>query len=274
MDSMSGGPERDAGAAPGGEAGLPFVDLVEVGIDYPVFSARGRSLKGALAKTVGGRIGVGSDDVVLVRALDGVSLSLRAGDRIAVLGRNGSGKSTLLKVISGIFEPQRGNVRIRGRVSTLLELTMGMDFEATGYENILTRSVFLGATFAEAKARIPEIEAFSELGDYLNFPMRTYSTGMVARLAFAISTVMRPEILVIDELMSTADGAFAAKSRDRILELVAHARILAFATHDLAAAKDVCASGIVLDHGRLRFNGPIDEAIAAYLAILGEQGRG
>jgi ABC-2 type transport system ATP-binding protein/lipopolysaccharide transport system ATP-binding protein len=264
------GDGMDAKPAGGTDEGLPFVDLTDVGVDYPVFSARGRSLKGAIAKSVGGRIGIGSDDVVMVTALDQVSLSLRPGDRVAVLGRNGSGKSTLLKVISGIFEPLRGSARIRGQVSTLLELTLGMDFEATGYENILTRSVFLGATFAEAKARVAEIEAFSELGDYLNFPMRTYSTGMVARLAFAISTVMRPEILVIDELMSTADGAFAAKSKDRILELVEHSRILAFATHDLAAARDVCTSGIVLDRGRLRFNGAIDEAIAAYLAALQE----
>jgi ABC-2 type transport system ATP-binding protein/lipopolysaccharide transport system ATP-binding protein len=252
----------------------PFVELAGVGVDYPVFSASGRSLKGTIARSVGGRIGVGADHVVMVTALDQVSLSLGPGDRVAILGHNGSGKSTLLKVIAGIFEPLRGSVRIRGQVSTLLELTMGMDFEATGYENILTRSVFLGATFAEAKARVGEIEAFSELGDYLNFPMRTYSSGMVARLAFAISTVMRPEILVIDELMSTADAAFAAKSKERILALVEHSRILAFATHDLAAAKDVCSSGIVLAGGRVRFDGPIDEAIAAYLATLEEQGRG
>jgi ABC-type polysaccharide/polyol phosphate transport system ATPase subunit len=248
----------------------PFVELVDVGVDYPVFSARGRSLKGTIARSVGGRIGIGADHVVMVTALDQVSLSLRPGDRVAILGHNGSGKSTLLKVIAGIFEPLRGTVRIRGQVSTLLELTMGMDFEATGYENILTRSVFLGATFAEAKARVAEIEAFSELGDYLGFPMRTYSSGMMARLAFAISTVMRPDILVIDELMSAADAAFAAKSKDRVLGLVEHSRIFVFATHDLAGAKDVCSSGIVLDRGRVRFNGPIDEAIASYLASLEE----
>jgi ABC-type polysaccharide/polyol phosphate transport system ATPase subunit len=248
----------------------PFIELRDVGVDYPVFSARGRSLKGAIARNVGGRIGVGTDHVVTVTALDQVSLSLRPGDRVAVLGHNGSGKSTLLKVIAGIFEPLRGSVRIRGKVSTLLELTLGMDFEATGYENIHTRSVFLGATFAEAKARVAEIEAFSELGDYLAFPLRTYSAGMLARLAFAISTVMRPDILIVDELMSAADAAFAAKSKDRILGLVEQSRIFAFATHDLTAAKAVCSSAIVLDGGRVRFSGPIEEGIASYLASVHE----
>ncbi|HEX8168882.1 MAG TPA: ABC transporter ATP-binding protein [Beijerinckiaceae bacterium] len=240
------------------------VDLADVRVDYPIYSASGRSLKGVIARTIGGRIGLDGNQKVTVTALEQISLSLRSGDRLGILGRNGSGKSTLLRVIAGIFEPSGGTARIRGHVCALLDFSLGMDLEATGYENILMRSVFLGATFAEARARAPEIEAFSELGDYLAFPLRTYSSGMVARLSFSISTVMRPEILVIDEVMGAADASFGRKAKARVAELVEQSSILAFATHDLPAAREFCTRGIVLNQGRIEFDGGIDDAIRAY----------
>jgi ABC-2 type transport system ATP-binding protein/lipopolysaccharide transport system ATP-binding protein len=149
-------------------------------------------------------------------------------------------------------------------VSSLLDMTMGLDPEATGYENIVMRSVFLGASFAEAHARIAEIEAFSELGEYLSFPMRTYSTGMTLRLSFAIATSVQPEVLVLDEMIGTADAAFSAKAKHRMEELVQNLQILILATHDLRTAASLCNRGLVLNRGRIVVDAGIDEAIAAY----------
>src|SRR5262249_15917259 len=155
------------------------------------------------------------------------------GDRIAVLGGNGSGKSTLLRVLAGILEPPVGTARIEGRVSALLDLTMGMDPEATGYENIFMRLIFLGADFNHPEAAVPQIAEFCELGDYLNFPLRTYSTGMATRLAFALSTAMPPEILIIDEHIGTSDASFETKVKRRVLDFISTSSIVALATHDL-----------------------------------------
>src|SRR4051812_33183868 len=179
-----------AGASCIGSEGREVMARIEardVGVVYPIYSARARSLKSQLVRSVGGRINVRDDSRVIVSALQNITLSARPGDRIALLGGNGAGKSTLLRVLAGILEPSQGELHVSGRVSSLLDMSMGIDPEATGYENIVMRSVFLGATFAEAKARVAEIETFSELGEYLRFPMRTYSTGMSLRLSFAIA---------------------------------------------------------------------------------------
>jgi ABC-2 type transport system ATP-binding protein/lipopolysaccharide transport system ATP-binding protein len=205
---------------------------------------------------------------VQVRALSDITLSLNPGDRVAILGGNGAGKSTLLKIIAGIMEPSIGRAVIEGSVSSLLETSMGMDLEATGYENIVMRSVFLGATFEEARARIPEIEEFSGLGEYLAFPMRTYSSGMMVRLAFAVSTSFMPEILVLDEHIGAADATFSIKAKQRMVDLSEKAQILVFATHSMDAANSLCTRGIVLDKGSLRFDGPVAPAIQDYQQMV------
>jgi ABC-type polysaccharide/polyol phosphate transport system ATPase subunit len=240
------------------------IELFDASVDYPIYSASARSLKTAIAQKVGGAIRADDTSRVVVRALDRVNLSLRSGDRLALFGSNGSGKSTLLKVLAGILEPSSGRAQITGHVSALLDLQMGMDPEATGYENILMRSIFLGASFEEARSRIPEIEAFSELGEYLRFPIRTYSSGMIVRLAFAISTVISPEILAMDEQVGAADAAFSLKAQARINELIGQAHILVFATHNIEAAKKTCNRAVVLKHGRIDFDGAVDAAELAY----------
>jgi ABC-2 type transport system ATP-binding protein/lipopolysaccharide transport system ATP-binding protein len=243
---------------------MASIDLVGVHVDYPVYSARGRSLKSHIARTVGGSVMRADGHVARIRALEDIHISLKPGDRVALLGANGAGKSTLLKVMAGIVEPPIGTVEIVGRVSALLDMSMGMDPEATGYENILMRSVFLGATFEEAQARIPEIEEFSGLGEYLDFPLRTYSSGMIVRLCFAISTSIVPEILVLDENVGAADAAFSAKAQARIMDIVGKSQILAFATHSMQQAQSICTRGILLSRGRVQFDGPLQEAIATY----------
>jgi ABC-type polysaccharide/polyol phosphate transport system ATPase subunit len=246
---------------------VAFISAKAVNVLYPVYSGRGRSLKEQLLRTVGGRLAVGQDARLVVKALVGVTLSLRAGDRVALIGDNGAGKSTLLRVLAGILEPASGELTKRGHVSSLLDMSMGMDPEATGYENILMRSVFLGATFAEARRRVPEIEAFCELGDYLQLPMRTYSTGMRLRLSFAIAMAVQPEILVLDEMIGVGDAAFAAKAHARLQEVVSKLEILVIATHDLNTARSMCNRGLVLSHGRVVADAPAETAIEAYQAL-------
>ncbi len=180
---------------------MAFIRARGVDVSYAVYSGRARSLKAQLLRNVGGQVTMDEDRLV-IKALENITLSLASGDRVALIGANGAGKSTLLRVLAGIMEPCAGEFVKRGKVSSLLDMGMGMDPEATGYENIEMRSVFLGATFAEAKRRVPEIEAFSELGEYLSLPMRVYSAGMKLRLSFAVAMAMRPQILVLDEMIS------------------------------------------------------------------------
>jgi ABC-type polysaccharide/polyol phosphate transport system ATPase subunit len=241
-----------------------------VNVSYPVYSGRSRSLKTQLLRTVGGRLSV-DDDRLTVRALENVTLSLSSGDRVALIGGNGAGKSTLLRVLAGILEPTSGELQKEGNVSSLLDMSMGMDPEATGYENIVMRSVFLGASFAEAKSRIAEIEVFSELGDYLALPMRTYSAGMRLRLSFAIAMAVQPEVLVIDEMIGAGDAAFAAKAHERLQEVVNRLEILILATHDLAMAQNMCTRGVLLRHGRLVADTSVNEAIEIYQSLESSQ---
>jgi ABC-type polysaccharide/polyol phosphate transport system ATPase subunit len=245
---------------------MVFVQARDVSVVYKIYTARSRSIKNELFRTVGGGIKVEDDSRVSVNALQNVSLSLRPGDRVALIGGNGAGKSTLLKVLAGIMEPSAGELRLSGRVSSLLDMSMGMDPEATGYENIIMRSVFLGANFAEAKARVSEIESFCELGDYLHFPMRTYSTGMSLRLSFAIATSVQPEILVLDEMIGTGDESFSIKAKARMDEIVSKLQILIIATHDLSTARTLCNRGVVLSHGNLVADTEIGDALSAYHA--------
>ncbi len=243
---------------------MALIDAKSVNVYYPVYSGRGRSLKEQLLRTVGGKLSEDENSRLVVTALEDVTLTLKAGDRVALIGQNGAGKSTLLRVLAGILEPASGQLTTRGHVSSLIDMSMGLDPEATGYENILIRSVFLGATFAEARRRIPEIEAFCELGNYLQLPMRTYSTGMRLRLSFAIAMAGQPEILVLDEMIATGDAAFAAKAHTRLLEVLSKLDILALATHDLNLARSLCNRGLVMAHGRVIVDAPVDEAIQAY----------
>jgi ABC-type polysaccharide/polyol phosphate transport system ATPase subunit len=247
---------------------MALIEATNVSVDYKIYSARSRSLKNELFRRVGGGINVHSNSQVSVTALQNITLSLRSHDRVALIGGNGAGKSTLLKVLAGIMEPSGGEITRLGKVSSLVDMSMGMDPEATGYENIIMRSVFLGATFAEARERLHEVETFSELGNYLHFPMRTYSTGMGLRLSFAIATSVQPEILVLDEMIATGDEAFAEKAKARMDEIVSKLQILILATHDLTMARALCNRGIVLSHGKLIADTHIREAIDTYHSLI------
>ena len=236
--------------------------LESVTIEFPVYSASTRSLKiRLLHHGTGGRIGRDAGNRLCVRALEDVSLTFEHGDRVGLLGRNGAGKTTLLRVLAGAYEPTRGHVRRHGRTASLLNISLGIDPEATGYENIMTRGLFLGLMPEQVRERMEEIAAFTELGDYLAMPVHTYSSGMRLRLAFAVCTCFEPEILLMDEWLNVGDRAFVEKARRRLEEFVDRAGILLLASQNTALLERVCTTGVVLDAGKVKARGPIREVL-------------
>ena len=228
------------------------VTLENVRVSYPIYNTGSLSLRHTLlAVGTGGRLAQEARRVVTVTALDGVSLEFKDGDRIGLVGHNGSGKSTLLRTIAGIFRPVSGRIHVEGRISTVFGLGAGMQPEMSGYENIIRMSMLLGATRTQAEASVPDVESFSELGDFLRVPVRTYSSGMQTRLAFAVATSVHPEILLIDEVLGAGDSAFQAKAQKRMEEFIETSSILVLASHSPQLIERYCNRQIALDHGRL-----------------------
>lgn len=233
-------------------------------VEFPIFDAKSRSLKKAFLGKAGGSIGRNQSDVVVVEALRDITLSLKEGDRVGLVGHNGAGKSTLLRLLSGIYEPSRGSARIRGRVAPVFDLGVGMDPEISGYENIIIRGLFLGQTRKQMMSKIDEIADFTELGEYLSMPLRTYSTGMRVRLAMGVVTSIDPEILLLDEGIGAVDAEFMKKARIRLQELVARSGILVFASHSNEFLAQLCDTALWIDHGQVRLHGGIEEVVRAY----------
>lgn len=247
-------PRRDAGpraAIPDETGPAVGIDLVDVGVVIPIYNARSRSLRRDVLRRVGGGLAAREDGAVRVEALRDVTLSLRPGDRVGLVGHNGAGKSTLLRVLAGAYEPSSGRVHIAGRVAALLDIGLGMEPELTGRENILLRAACMGLSARQARALEPDIEAFCELGDFLDMPLRTYSAGMALRLAFAISTCVEPDILLLDELITVGDSAFAARAQARMEALMDRAAIMVLATHDEDLIERLCNRVIRMEGGRV-----------------------
>lgn len=242
---------------------MTYINLDKVGVTFPIYNARTRSVKGRLIRAIGGNI-KSVDNTVYIRALENISMSITQEERIGLIGHNGAGKSTLLKVLAGIYPPTEGSIEISGRVSSLTDITMGMDGESTGYQNIIMRCVFMGMTFGEAKEKAKEIIRFSELGDYINLPARTYSAGMYLRLAFAVATSIIPDILIMDEMLGAGDASFIEKARERSMEMIHKTKILVISSHDMQIMRDICNKGIWMEKGKIKMIGPIDEVISEY----------
>jgi lipopolysaccharide transport system ATP-binding protein len=200
-----------------------------------------------------------------VPALQDVSLQIGEGARVGIIGHNGAGKSTLLKVLAGIYPPTRGKRIVEGRIGSLFDISLGFEPDATGWENIRLRGYLQGETPGGVRAKLQQIAEFSELGDFLNMPVRYYSAGMVVRLAFSIATAIEPEILLVDEVLSVGDMAFQHKARQRMREMMGKARLIVMVSHELLSLIKLCDRGIWLDHGRLRQAGPMAEVITAYV---------
>ena len=203
------------------------------------------------------------------RAVDNVSFDIERGESVALFGKNGAGKSTILKMITGVTFPTSGTIEVNGRVSALLELTSGFDPEFTGRENIYLKGQLLGIKNQEIKELEQEIINFAEIEEYIDQPVRTYSSGMKARLGFSINVNIRPEILIVDEALSVGDEEFKNKCTTKVNEIIKKDNVtLLFVTHSTSMAKEFCKRGIVMEKGKLKFDGNIDDAIARYEKTL------
>jgi ABC-type polysaccharide/polyol phosphate transport system ATPase subunit len=221
-----------------------------VSLTYPLRGKIRLALRDRRLPT-GGRI-AGTGRTQYVRALDGVSFSLEAGDRLGVVGSNGAGKTTLLKVLYGIYAPTSGNVTITGRVDALFNISLGFRKEATGRRNIMLRGLINGWSKEEIEARMDEIISFSELGDFIDVPFKAYSTGMAARLAFSVATAMEPEILLMDEWIGAGDPSFREKAKERMDTLAKKAGIIVLASHSHGLLKRTCNKILEMEHGRVK----------------------
>ena len=237
--------------------------LRNVSVTFPVLSFRDRSLRSRFVSAVTLRRQAPRPHIV--SALNDVSLDIRAGDRVAIVGANGAGKTTLLRVLAGIYHPTAGCVDVNGRCLSLFDLSAGFDEEATGYENIMRRGLVIGARRGEIDARRAEIAEFSELGDRLDLPLRTYSSGMMLRLIFAVATAVEGEIVLLDEWIGVGDQQFRKKARQRLDEIVVRAGILVLASHDIGLIKSTCNRAILLEEGRIVAAGATDEILGQYL---------
>ena len=239
--------------------------LENVTVDFPIYGAQ-KTFRSALRSATGGLIrreGVNQRHIT-VRALENLTLTIKHGDRVGFIGHNGAGKSTLLRLCAGVYEPSHGRVLIEGRVSPLFNTSPGLDHDDTGYENIVTCGLFLGMTREEIDKKTKDIEEFTELGEYLSLPTRTYSTGMLTRLGFAIATAIDPEILVLDEGLGAGDARFAEKAKKRVDALIQRASILILASHSDALIQSFCNRAILLQAGRVVEEGKVDDVIEAY----------
>ena len=239
------------------------IDVQNAFVDFPIFDAKSRSIKKTVLGRAGGKIGTATR-VPIVEALRDITVSLRHGDRVALVGHNGAGKSTLLRLLSGIYEPTRGTSNVVGKVAPVFDLGIGLDPEMTGYENIIVRGLFLGMTRKQMQDRVDDIAEFSQLGNYLAMPMRTYSTGMRVRLALGVVTSIDPEILLFDEGIGAVDSEFMERAKKRLADLVDRSAMLVFASHSDEALGELCTSAIWLDEGRIREQGPLREVLTHY----------
>jgi ABC-2 type transport system ATP-binding protein/lipopolysaccharide transport system ATP-binding protein len=240
------------------------ISLHKVSVSIPVYNFDGSSLrKLILGKTVGGRFAQTGSHLI-VDALKQVSFEAQDGDRIGLVGSNGSGKTTLLRVLAGVYPPTSGALDVHGEVSAMFDVGLGMSMDATGMENIHLCGLLWGLTPAEIEASVPDIIAFTELGDYLNMPVRTYSTGMVLRLSFAIATVRKPDILLLDEVIGVGDAGFFAKAFERLMAMVRESRILFLASHSNGMIRQLCNKAIWLHQGTLVAHGEVGEVLDQY----------
>lgn len=246
---------------------MSSIEVENVRVSFPLYGGSARSLRNRLVSSAtGGRIGSDARSRTVVDALTDLTLSIEHGERVALIGHNGAGKTTLLRVLSGIYPPLTGSIRVEGRVAPIFDVGLGMDPDASGYDNIRIRGLYLGLSRREIEARIGEIAEFTELGPFLDMPMRTYSAGMQTRLSFAVATSVDPEILLLDEGIGAGDASFMDRANARLRRFVDRSGILVLASHDAGLLGRLCTRAVRLEHGRLVDDGPYDEVMARYAA--------
>jgi lipopolysaccharide transport system ATP-binding protein len=241
------------------------INLSLASVEIPVFNSASRSLTNSLVSAAtGGLLTTHKGGHVSIRALSEVSLELKPGDRLGIIGHNGAGKSTLLRLLAGIYSPTSGTVSISGTIASLMSISFGINADNTGRENIFLRGKLMGLSKSEIDEKIDEIVAFSELGAYVNLPVRTYSSGMLLRLAFSVATSIRADIIIMDEWLSVGDEAFAGRAQARLKELVDESEILVIASHSRALIEKTCNRVLWLEHGLVKMLGGTKEVVDAY----------
>lgn len=236
--------------------------LQDVNLHYASIAYKERSIKSLLAKTF--RREEKSTGIQDVHALKNISLEINSGERVGLLGHNGAGKSTFLKTVAGLYPISSGHLNVEGQVRSLFDLSLGFEPDATGRENILYRGLLLGLSPRFMREKEAEIVEFADLGDFIDYPIKTYSAGMQVRLAFAISTAVGGDVLLLDEVIGAGDANFMAKAKQRITQLIERAEILVLASHDFGALSSICNRGLVFHKGQVIFDGQMNLAIQAY----------
>ena len=243
---------------------MASIELKDVIVDFPIYNANTRSFKNTVLKaTIGGKVDIYEQNIN-IRALDGIAFTLKDGDRLGLVGHNGAGKSTLLRLLGKVYIPCAGTARIEGSIGSLIAISLGIDQEATGRENIYIRGSLLGLKKQEIEQKIGQIIELCDLGSFIDLPIRTYSTGMQMRLAFAVSTMIRPDILIMDEWLSVGDESFRSKAESRMVDLVNNAQILIIASHSKELIKNTCNRVIWLEHGKIKMDGTPEDVLTAY----------
>jgi ABC-2 type transport system ATP-binding protein len=246
---------------------MASITLSDVSLEFPLYHGSSRSLKKTLLSIAQLRSLSRDHNRIVLRALNRVSLSIAHGDRIGLIGHNGAGKTTLLRVLAGVYEPSAGHLQVDGEVSALLDVGLGLNPDATGYENIILGGLYLGLHPAEIRRLAPAIAEFTELGEFLHMPVRTYSAGMAVRIGFAVATATKPEILLMDEWLLAGDAHFLEKARQRIDAFVRQSQILLLASHSLAIIEMWCTKVVWLDKGRVVMVGDPASVLSRYTGL-------
>jgi len=241
------------------------IDVEGISVLFPLYHGSSRSLKKMVVAAASGRLAKDQQQRIVVQALRDVSLVLRSGERLGLIGHNGAGKTTLLRVLAGIYEPVIGRIRVQGSLNALLDPTLGMNIDLTGRENILLRGLYNGLPRSSLPRLEEDVAEFAELSDFIDLPVRIYSAGMVVRLGFALATAIKPQILLMDEWFLAGDNAFLEKARHRLEAMVRGAEILVLSSHQLEIVRTWCTRVLWLDQGLVRADGPTDETLDHYL---------
>ena len=247
------------------------VDVSGVNVEFPLYHGTARSLKKTVFSTLSGRMGADSRNRVVVQALRDIDFRLASGDRLGLVGGNGAGKTTLLRTLAGIYEPVAGRVRVQGTLGALLDANLGMNPELTGRENIVLRGLYAGLSRAAIARLEADVSSFADLDQFMDLPVRIFSSGMVIRLGFALATAIRPQVLLMDEWFLAGDASFMEKARARLEDMVRGAEILVLSTHQTSVILDWCTRVIWMDQGRIVEDGPAQEVMARYLGLQPEE---
>lgn len=242
-----------------------MIEFTNVRADFPIYNSSSRSLKKAVLNiATGGKIVSSDRSHVVIRAIDNISFKVAEGERVGLVGPNGAGKSTLLRLLAGVYKPTAGNIEVQGSVKSLIDIGLGIDNEATGRQNIFLRAALMDIPRSTIESNIDEIIEFSDLGQYIDMPVRTYSSGMHLRLAFSVTTFMSSDVLLMDEWLSVGDAGFRKRAEAKMNNLIEQSKILVVASHSKELLEKICTRIIWLEHGAIKMDGGVNEVLAQY----------